>query len=76
MVGFDAGFIPQLLCVADATPGGVSGALCVLVVSLAVGAGLIQAGDPRRKSAGRFLCLGAWTGLGVHAGVVMIFHLS
>ncbi|GAA2878341.1 hypothetical protein Acy02nite_15740 [Actinoplanes cyaneus] len=76
MIGFDAGFIPQLLCVADTSPGGVSGALCVLVVSLAVGAGFWQAADPRRKAVGRFMVIGAWTGLAAHAVVAATVRLS
>ncbi|WP_436521201.1 hypothetical protein [Actinoplanes sp. HUAS TT8] len=76
MIGFDAGFIPQLLCVADTSPGGVSGALCVLAVSLVVAAGLWQATDPQRKAAGRFMVLGAWTGLAAHAAVAAALRMS
>lgn len=76
MLGFDLGFVPQLLCAADSTTAGISGALCVLVVSLAVGLGLWQARDSRRRSVGRFLCLGAVSGLIAHAAIVVVLRLS
>ncbi|GIF04272.1 hypothetical protein [Actinoplanes siamensis] len=74
MIGFDAGFIPQLLCVGDRTPAALPGALCVMVVSLAVGVGLWQAREPRRVSAGRSMCLGSVLGVGLHAAVAV--HLG
>ncbi len=75
MIGFDAGFVPQLLCVMDLSPTGVTGALCVLVVSLVVGIGLWQAREPRRVAFGRFMCLGAGAGFVAHC-VVSLTQLS
>lgn len=76
MVGFDAGFIPQLLCVGETSPSGVALALTVLVMSLVVGIGLAQSPEPRRRSTGRFMCLGAWTGLGAHAVFAALLRLA
>jgi hypothetical protein len=75
MIGFDAGFIPQLLCVADMSPAGLAGSVCVLVVSLIVGIGLWVARTPGRVSCGRFMCLGAGAGFLAH-GVVVLSRLS
>ncbi|GIE85237.1 hypothetical protein [Actinoplanes regularis] len=76
MIGFDAGFIPQLLCVADTTPTGLAGALCVLVVSAVVGIGFWQASEPRRVSVGRSMCLGTVLGFVTHCVFVAVFRLS
>ncbi len=76
MFGFDAGFIPQLLCVADTTPTGLVGALCVLMVLLSVGVGFWQAGDPRRVSFGRSMCLGAVLGFVAHGVFVVVIRFA
>jgi hypothetical protein len=75
-VGFDAGFIPQLLCAADRTTAGLAGALCVWVVCVVVGIGLWQASTPRRVSCGRAMCLGAVLGLAAHAVIVAAIEIS
>ncbi|MFI1990713.1 hypothetical protein [Actinoplanes sp. NPDC020271] len=71
MAGLDAGVVPQLLCVADATPAALAGGLCLLVVSLFIGIAFWLSRTPGRVSFGRWMCLGAVVGFVAHWAVAL-----
>ena len=77
MVGFDVGFVPQVLCAAEpGAAGAVLAAGCPLVVCLATGVGFWQARDAPRRSLGRSICLGAVLGYGGHIAVFGVLQFQ